>query len=47
VLANPPVTPNQLRMLARHNITRIDSVRSAFGFQPASFRANAAYLSER
>jgi uncharacterized protein YbjT (DUF2867 family) len=47
VLANPPVTPVQLRMLARHNITRIDSVRSAFGFEPASFRANAGYLSQR
>lgn len=47
VLANPPVTPSQLRMLARHNITRIDSVRNAFGFEPASFRANAGYLSER
>jgi uncharacterized protein YbjT (DUF2867 family) len=47
VLSNPPVTPSQLRMLARHNITRIDSVRSAFGFEPTSFRANAGYLSER
>jgi NADH dehydrogenase len=47
VLSNPPVTPDQLRMLARHNITRIDSVRSAFGFEPTSFRANAGYLSER
>lgn len=47
VLANPPVTPDQLRMLARHNITRLDAVRSAFGFEPASFRANAGYLSER
>jgi uncharacterized protein YbjT (DUF2867 family) len=47
VLSNPPVTPAQLRMLARHNITRIDAVRNAFGFEPASFRANAGYLSER
>ncbi len=47
VLANPPVTPAQLRMLARHNITRIDAVRSAFGFAPASFSANASYLNER
>lgn len=47
VLPNPPVTPAQLRMLARSNITRIDSVRSEFGFEPISFSANASYLSER
>ena len=47
VLSSPPVTPSQLRMLAIHNITRIDSVRSAFGFAPASFSANAGYLNER
>jgi nucleoside-diphosphate-sugar epimerase len=47
VLSNPPVTPSQLRMLARHNITRIDAVRSAFGFAPAAFTANAGYLKER
>jgi NADH dehydrogenase len=47
VLPNPPVTPAQLRMLARHNITRIDSVRNAFGFTPRPFTVNAGYLSER
>jgi NADH dehydrogenase len=47
VLRNPPVTPAQLRMLARHNITRIDSVRHAFGFAPIPFSLNAGYLSER
>ncbi len=47
VLRNPPVTPAQLRMLARHNITRIDSVRHAFGFAPIPFSVNAGYLSER
>jgi uncharacterized protein YbjT (DUF2867 family) len=46
VLRNPPVTPAQLRMLARHNITRIDAVPAAFGFAPSSFSANASYLSE-
>jgi nucleoside-diphosphate-sugar epimerase len=46
VLPNPPVTPAQLKMLARHNITRIDAVRTAFGFSPISFTANADYLSE-
>ena len=47
LLPNPPVTPAQLRMLARHNVTRIDSVRSAFGFVPESFTDNAGYLNER
>lgn len=46
VLSNPPVTPAQLRMLARHNITRIDAVQHAFGFAPKSFRDNAGYLNE-
>ncbi len=47
VLSNPPVTPAQLRMLELHNVTRIDSVRHAFGFAPASFSDNAGYLNER
>ncbi len=47
VLPNPPVTPAQLRMLARSNITRIDAVSSAFGFAPSSFSDNAVYLNER
>ncbi len=46
VLPNPPVTPAQLRMLARSNITRVDAVPHAFGFNPTSFSANAGYLSE-
>ncbi len=46
VLPNPPVTPAQLRMLARHNITRIDAVPTAFGFAPSSFSASAGYLNE-
>jgi NADH dehydrogenase len=46
VLSNPPVTPAQLRMLARSNITRIDAVHSAFGFAPSSFTENAGYLNE-
>jgi uncharacterized protein YbjT (DUF2867 family) len=47
VLPNPPVTPAQLRMLARSNITRIDAVRHAFGFSPIPFSENAGYLNER
>ena len=44
VLPRAPVTPGQLRMLEKHNITRLDAVERAFGFQPRSFAANAAYL---
>ena len=47
VLSNPPVTPSQLRMLAKHNITRLDAVSSGFGFSPESFRESAGYLGER
>jgi NADH dehydrogenase len=44
LLPKPPVTPSQLKLLAKNNITRPDSVRSCFGFEPQSFAANAAYL---
>jgi nucleoside-diphosphate-sugar epimerase len=44
VLPNPPVTPGQLRLLERHNITRLDAVPSAFGFQPLAFADNCGYL---
>jgi NADH dehydrogenase len=47
VLPNPPVTPAQLRMLARNNITRLDAVPRAFGFAPDAFSENAGYLGER
>jgi NADH dehydrogenase len=44
VLPNPPVTRDQLRMLSRNNITRVDSVRVAFGFDAMSFADNCDYL---
>ena len=44
VLPNPPVTRDQLRMLARNNITRVDSVRVAFGFDAMRFADNCDYL---
>lgn len=44
VLPNPPVTRDQLKMLARNNITRVDSVRVAFGFDAARFADNCDYL---
>jgi uncharacterized protein YbjT (DUF2867 family) len=46
VLRNPPVTRDQLHMLARNNITRVDSVRVAFGFDAMSFADNADYLQD-
>jgi hypothetical protein len=44
LLPRPPVTPQQLKLLAKNNITRPDSVQRQFGFEPQSFRDNAAYL---
>jgi NADH dehydrogenase len=44
LLPNPPVTPDQLKLLAKNNIARPDSVQRAFGFAPLSFRDNAGYL---
>ena len=46
LLRNPPVTRDQLRMLARNNITRVDSVRVAFGFDAESFADNCDYLQD-
>jgi uncharacterized protein YbjT (DUF2867 family) len=46
VLPNPPVTRDQLRMLARNNITRVDSVRVAFGFDAMGFADNCDYLQD-
>jgi NADH dehydrogenase len=46
VLPRPPVTVDQLHMLALNNITRLDSVQLAFGFEPAPFSYNADYLQD-
>jgi NADH dehydrogenase len=46
VLRNPPVTVDQLHMLARNNITRVDSVRVAFGFDAQRFADNSDYLQD-
>jgi uncharacterized protein YbjT (DUF2867 family) len=46
VLRNPPVTRDQLHMLARNNITRVDSVRVAFGFDAQRFADNSYYLQD-
>lgn len=44
LLPNPPVTPSQLKLLAKNNLARPDSVQRSFGFEPQSFAANAGYL---
>ncbi|HZB98054.1 MAG TPA: complex I NDUFA9 subunit family protein [Candidatus Sulfotelmatobacter sp.] len=46
VLPNPPVTPDQLRLLEQMNITRLDAVASQFGFLPQRLVDNCAYLNE-
>ncbi len=44
VLPNPPVTTDQLAMLAKDNITSLDAVPKAFGFMPTSFREALFYV---
>jgi NADH dehydrogenase len=46
LLRSPPVTPQQLRLLERNNITRLDSVPAAFDFQPQRFADNLDYLED-
>jgi uncharacterized protein YbjT (DUF2867 family) len=46
VLPNPPVTPGEVVLLDRNNITSLDSVQRSFGFQPVSFGDNCAYLGD-
>jgi uncharacterized protein YbjT (DUF2867 family) len=44
LLSDPLVTPQQLDMLAKPNITRVDAVRTQFGFEPRPMWGNLAYL---
>ena len=46
LLRRPPVTPQQLRLLERNNITRTDAVTRAFRFQPQRFADNLDYLAD-
>jgi nucleoside-diphosphate-sugar epimerase len=46
VLPNPPVTPGQLRLLEKQNVTRLDAVPTQFGFQPLSLAENCEYLQD-
>ncbi len=42
LLPNPPVTTDQLAMLSKDNVTALDAVPKAFGFQPRSLREGLA-----
>jgi NADH dehydrogenase len=46
LLRHPPVTRDQLKMLGRNNITRVDSVRVGFGFDAERFADNCDYLQD-
>jgi len=44
LLPDPLVTPQQLDMLAKPNVTRVDAVRTEFGFEPRPMWGNLGYL---
>ena len=44
LLPNPLVTPQQLDMLAKPNVTRLDAVKTGFGFEPRPMWGNLGYL---
>lgn len=46
-LARPLVTPLQLDMLAKPNVTRLDAVRTGFGFEPRPMWSNLGYLKRK
>jgi NADH dehydrogenase len=43
---NPFITPVQVKMLSKHNITRRTAVRDLFGFVPKRFPENLDYLAD-
>lgn len=43
---NPFVTPSQVKMLKKNNITRQTAVRDTFGFEPQSFAGSCDYLAD-
>ena len=47
LLPNPPVTAQQLALLARPNATSLDAVPAAFGFDPAPLATHLATLRRR
>ncbi len=44
LLPRPLVTPQQLNMLAKPNVTRVDAVQTEFGFAPRPMWGNLGYL---
>ena len=44
ILPSPPVTTDQLNMLAKDNTTAIDALSSQFGFTPKSLKDGLAHL---
>jgi NADH dehydrogenase len=44
VMAKPPVSLEQLKMLRHDSVTELDSVEKAFGFQPRSVRGSLDYI---
>ncbi|MFN2581961.1 MAG: NAD-dependent epimerase/dehydratase family protein [Candidatus Dormibacteria bacterium] len=46
VMRKPLVTVEQLKMLSKNNITRLDSVPARFGFEPLRFVDGADYLQD-
>jgi len=46
VMRKPLVTVEQLKMLSKNNITRLDSVSATFGFEPLRFVDGADYLQD-
>ena len=46
LLPKPPVTPGQLKLLAKSNTTNPRAVQRQFGFEPIPFADNAYYLQD-
>jgi NADH dehydrogenase len=43
---HPPATRDQLKMLQIDNTTTLDSVKTAFGFEPRTVAGNIGYISK-
>ena len=44
VLPNPPVTPEQVRMVATQNIAELRTVEDVFGFKPRPLQGSIDYI---
>jgi len=47
IMRDPLVTPSQLDLLGRNNVTLPEAVRVAFAFDPARFTESCGYLRRR